>query len=87
MRKPSQTTMPRTARRGVTVPDLERAARRFVGDVDGMLARCDDYTKPIVAYLAVMMIGRHMDRIMVKRVVAGVREMGGVPSRRRRTAA
>jgi hypothetical protein len=66
-------------RRSVTMTDLERAARRFIADVDTMLARSDDYTKPIVAALALMMVGKCMNQHMVELAVSGVRDLSVPP--------
>jgi hypothetical protein len=80
-------------RRSVTMTDLERAARRFVADVDSVLGRCDDSTQSIIAALALITVGKHMDRRVERRLVgrrtwaafrAGGRPREGAPQRERR---
>jgi hypothetical protein len=60
-------------RRSVTMTDLERAARRFVADVDSVLGRCDDSAQSIIAALALITVGKHMDRRVLERRLVGRR--------------
>jgi hypothetical protein len=65
-------------RRDVTMNELDRAARRFVADVD---ARSDDIAQPMIAALALIMLGRHMDHHAVARVLgAGCQSSGIAPA-------
>jgi hypothetical protein len=70
-------------RRGVTKNDLERAACRFVADVDAMVARSNDCAQPMIAELALITLGRHMDHHAVARSLTGGKAMGRVLPRRK----
>jgi hypothetical protein len=72
-------------RRSVTMTDLERAARRFVADVDSVLGRCDDSAQSIIAALALITVGKHMDRRVLERALGGAKDLGRIPSRRKTT--
>jgi hypothetical protein len=62
-------------RRGVTMRDLDRAARRFSADVAAMQARSDPHVQPMIAALAVIMLGSHLDRGTLELALAGSKDI------------
>jgi hypothetical protein len=62
-------------RRDVTMNELDRAARRFMADVNAMVGRSADIAQPMIAALALIMLGRHMDHHAVARALTGGKAM------------
>jgi hypothetical protein len=80
----SRDSTPAQLRRGVTMRDLDRAARRFSADVDAMLARSDRCSQPLIAAMALITLGGHMDRRTLELALAGSKDISTAPAQQRK---